>query len=219
MAEFEPFDPIDDAIARQLAEVNAGAELRDGIVRGFRRRQRRQFVVTLAGCVVLVLAVLFGGSRMLRESGPVQVTAADWQKEATRFIQSDFNLARLQPDNAELQRFYSRIEPGGKLKLPGQLAGDRPIGCVQVELDGVNALLVCYYFPSGEQMHLFVTRPEVFQEELADRPVFTRSGEWMSAAWTQNGLAYIAVAQGDRARFLELLAIHRILAGRGILAS
>jgi len=217
MAEFEPFDPIDDAIARQLAEVNAGAELRDGIVRGFRRRQRRQFVVMLAGCVVL--AVLFGGSRMLRESGPVQVTAADWQKQATRFIQSDFNLARFQPDAAELQRFYSGIEPGGKLKLPGQLAGDEPIGCVEVELDGVNALLVCYYFPSGEQMHLFVTRPEVFREELADRPVFTPSGEWMSAAWTQNGLAYIAVAQGDTARLLELLAIHRVFLGRGILAS
>jgi len=217
MTDPEPFDPIDDAIARQLAEVHVDVGLRDGIVNGFRRRQRRQMLVTMAGAAVLVVALLLGGSLMWRDAAPTRVAAQDWEEQAVRFIESDFNLARFQPDNEELQRFYSGIEPGETLRLPDQLAAKRPVGCREVELDGVKALLVCYYFASGDQMHLFVTRPESFREELANKPSFTTKGEWQTAAWTRNGFAYVAVASGERNWLLELLAI-RTLDRPGILA-
>lgn len=199
-------DDFDEAMSRELGRLAPGRGLRDAIVQRYQHGRRLQFAGMIAGCAVVVLLVLFiAGSLSWTASRP-PVLASAWMKDAVQFIDDGFPLAAMNPDPEVMQEFYQTVAPDADLQLPGLFARMPPVGCRTVELDGVQALLACYYLGSGEQMHLFVIGdPSQLRGVHADQPDFQPYGQWITAAWRRHGTIYVAVSSGEPAKMRELL--------------
>lgn len=202
-------DEFDEAMTRELGHLSPGIGLREAIIDRYRRGRRVQFVGMISSCAVAVLFVLFMAHSLPWTAPGQRVAAATYMKDAVIFIESGFQLAAKRPGKQVLQDLYHTIAPATALQLPDDLADTVPAGCRTVDIDGVEALLVCYYLENGEQLHLFViSDPARLRGVTADQPEFESHGHWISAAWRQDDTVYVAVATGDPAQVRQLLVRH-----------
>jgi len=98
--------------------------------------------------------------------------------------------------------------PSGQnpLALPPQLAGGKGLtGCRAFFWHGQNVGMLCFRPQTGGHVDLFVTSAVMFADPPpGDQPAFTVYSGSMTASWTQNGEAYLAVSHDGGEGLKEL---------------
>lgn len=200
---------LDAAIGAKLQSTHAPAELRDSLTLASEARQfqwRRspwnRPALALAAAVI-ALAVLFGSWR-----GPFQPSAslADYRDEMVGFVKVEPSLELRTSEIDRVQSWLAKSSAPSVFVLPGKLSGMEPAGCRTLRYRGRDVALVCFKRGQGELLHLLLMNKGALPN-LPDRsnPAFAAEGEWMTAAWQDNGEAYLILVQGDREQLAAYL--------------
>lgn len=191
---------FDQAIASKVQDMPVSAELKSRLLqaplgrtpihRGWGRN------ITLLAAAIAILAVLFSSWR-----GPFQpaVSLADYRDEMVTLVKLPLPL---ELENSDLPQLLAAAEKGGapsNISIPAKLRELEAEGCRMLRFRGHDVALICFKRADGRRAHLFVVASATLPSlPDARAPTYAAQGEWMTAAWSENGRAYLLAVQGDR---------------------
>lgn len=199
---------FDRAIASKVQSMPVPAGLKSRLLQmtpgrpEIRRNWGRQ--ITLLAATIAIFAVLFSSWR-----GPFQpaVSLADYRDEMVTLVKVPLPL---ELENSDLSQLLARVEESGGLSdisIPPKLRKLEAKGCRMLRFHGHDVGLICFNRANGRRAHLFVVASGALAP-LSGAPgrVYAAQGEWMTAAWSENGHTYLLAVQGDRKALDEYLS-------------
>ncbi len=202
-----PFeDPVDEVIARKLAQITPPAELRERLLDERPGEMKVPVPVVeapgpnrwmwrasaLAAALILALVVFGLTSWEQYAGGDRSLSAAS--SYFANFLKSDFDLG-LKTDNLpEIREWLAAGQADGEFAVPENVKGLEPIGCRELTWDGNQGALICFRLENGKLAHLIVFSSEAFGgDPLGDRLVERVDG-WERAMWSEGGRTYLLFA-------------------------
>lgn len=191
---------FDRAVAAKFQSMPVPAKLKSRLLETpplrISTRARWPRKIALLAAAIAVAAVLFSSWR-----GPFQpaVSLADYGDEMVSFIKL---APPLEVESGDFPRLLAHVEksslPSG-IAIPPKLRELEPVGCRLLRFRGQDVALICFKRADGRLAHLFVAASAALRSlpRARDRTYAAR-GEWMTAAWSENGLAYLLAVQGKQ---------------------
>ncbi len=158
----------------------------------------------LAAAMIIALCALFSSWR-----GPFQPAAslADYRDEMVGFVRVDPSLELKSSEMRAVHAWLAKSTAPSRLVMPKKVEQMAPVGCRTLRYRGHEVGLICFRQTNGKLLHLLVVEKGALPNLPArNNPEFSSQGEWMTAAWQNEGVAYLLVAEGDRAlleRYIE----------------
>jgi hypothetical protein len=156
-----------------------------------RLRRSRTVAWTVAGIALLIALV----SSWYGFSQPAS-SVAHFRGEMVGFIKVT---PSLELETSRLTRIKTWLSSAGapaSVSLPPGLEALEPVGCRVLFFRGHKVTLICFRRTQGSLVHLFVVDADIFAH-LRSKPVLAPQGNWMTAAWKEDGRFYLLAAQGD----------------------
>lgn len=189
---------VDDAISAQLTSVPVPPGLKQRILsqtQPIPAPNKWLRPVLLAAACLVALAVLFASWRS-RSHPPMSL--AEYRSQMVNFIDGYPPLALETRDLSQLTAFLARTDAPRPSEIPKKLRELEPIGCRTLQFHGENVALICFRRENGTTAHLFVMKSTGLGHlSSRDTPVYAPSGKWMTAAWGEDGNAYLVLVEGD----------------------
>lgn len=191
---------FDQAIARKVQNMPVAGELKARLLQmappltPLGRSWAR--TITLLAASIAVAAVLFGSWR-----GPFQpaISLAEYQDEMVSFVRLPVALAL---ESNDLPQLLDRVRKEGgpaNISTPPKLRQLEAKGCRTLRFRGHDVALICFKRPDGRTAHLFVLGNLALPGLAPARArTYAAQGEWMSAAWSENGQTYLLALQGGQ---------------------
>jgi len=200
---FEQEQAFDRAISAQLDAIPAPFGLKTRILAQTNPPSaasivRRWNLVTALAAVAALLFLCAQVVSLFRTSPAEAGAMPDYVREMVSFIRLDPPLEMASHDLGAIKGWLGQA--AFPAEVPPRLAALDPLGCRILSFRGHNVELICFQRTPGRLAHLFlVDRDALPKMEPGEKPIFTSSGEWMTACWVEGDKVYMIAVQGDRA--------------------
>jgi hypothetical protein len=168
----------------------------------------RRFSWSLATALAAVAALLFLVAQIVslfRPNAPSSGTLGNYAREMVSFVRIP---PSLDLESHDLGVIEGWLQPRHRssVKVPPTLAELRALGCRILSFRGHNVVLVCFQRQDSRMAHLFIVDRSALPDLQPGRePVFTRSGEWMTATWAEGDQVYMIAVQGNESAAKKFL--------------
>jgi hypothetical protein len=134
------------------------------------------------------------------------MSLAEYRSQMVNFINGYPPLVLETKDLSQLTAFLARTDAPRLTEIPKKLRELEPIGCRTLQFHGENVALICFRRENGTTAHLFVMKSAGLGHLASrDTPTYAPSGKWMTAAWAQDGKAYLVLVEGDLAQIKNIV--------------
>jgi len=191
---------FDRAVAAQLGALPPPFGLKTRILAQMNPRPagRSWSLATALAAVAALLFLLAQVVSLFRTTPPATGAMPDYVREMVSFVRLDPPLEMASHDLGAIKGWLSQA--AFPTDVPPRLAALDPLGCRILSFRGHNVELICFQRAPGRLAHLFVVDREALPKiQPGEKPIFTSSGEWMTACWVEGEKVYMIAVQGDRA--------------------
>ncbi len=199
---FEEEQAFDRAVTAQLEGLPAPFGLKTRILARMNPATaapgaRRWSLVTALASVAALLFLCAQIVSLFRTTPAESGTMPDYVREMVSFVRLDPPLEMASHDLGAIRGWLGQAAL--PTQVPPRLAALDPLGCRILSFRGYNVALICFQRTPGRLAHLFVVdRAALPKIEPGEKPIFTSSGEWMTACWVEGDKVYMIAVQGDR---------------------
>ncbi len=165
-----------------------------------------RWIFSLAG-VAAVLFLLLQVADFWRYPAPSEKLVSEWSSEMVSFIKISPPL-EMESDNLGAIKDWVAEKKAAPVPadVPPQIAALQPVGCRVLSFRGHEVTLICFDRGDDRLAHLFTVDRAVLPElQPGAAPVYSSSGEWVTASWAEGNRAYMVTVQGDRAALQRFL--------------
>ena len=163
---------------------------------------------SLATALAAIAALLFLAAQIVslfRSNAPATGTLANYAQEMVSFIRVPPNLELESHDLGVIQGWLYP-KRGLPVDVPPRLVDFQALGCRILSFRGQDVVLICFAREDARLAHLFVVARSALPDlHRGKKPVFTQSGEWITACWEEGDQVYMIAVQGDEATVKKFL--------------
>jgi hypothetical protein len=208
-AWFAEQQAFDRAISAKLRSAPVPADLRASILAGRKVVpapiwwRRPAALIAVVAAMLMLLAIPF----MLQTRNTPQFS--EFKRDSMSFLDSLNKLDMSSKDHETVRAWLAAHGGHKQFSLPTQLGGKPSLGCRIFEWKGNKVTLICFNTTVGkkfEEVHLLVVDERAIRNRPPEgKPVFESNGEWDTASWRDDGLAYVLFGHAKNHGKLEQL--------------
>lgn len=188
---------FDHAIAKKLSTVTIPADLRASILAGKKIASPdvpawQRYSKQLAAIAAMLLLLLLPFALMQKQKPPL----AKFKSDAVTFLDELNRLDMSSRDTESIRAWLTTHGGQRRFDLPAKLAQNPSIGCRIYDWKGQKVTLICFNItPKGgkfDEVHLLVLDASQLRDAPTGlKPCFETVGNWKTACWQEDGLAYV----------------------------